>query len=99
MTSTSALSPKRAPADATAEVSEFGRKELRSFPEAASSEPLRLESITLAFGGVTALKDINLAVAPGAHEPRHFLLLSGCPYSGQSQPHCEGGKPARDFGD
>ena len=65
MTSTSALSPKRAPADATAEVSELGRKELRSFPEAASSEPLRLESITLAFGGVTALKDINLAVAPG----------------------------------
>jgi branched-chain amino acid transport system ATP-binding protein len=65
MTSTSALSPKRAPADAIAEVSEFGTKELRSFPEAASSEPLRLESITLAFGGVTALKDINLAVAPG----------------------------------
>jgi branched-chain amino acid transport system ATP-binding protein len=65
MTSTSALSLKRAPADATAEVSEFGRKELRSFPAAASSEPLRLESITLAFGGVTALKDINLAVAPG----------------------------------
>jgi branched-chain amino acid transport system ATP-binding protein len=65
MTSTSALPFKRAPADATAEVSEFGRKELRSFPEAASSEPLRLESITLAFGGVTALKDINLAVAPG----------------------------------
>ena len=65
MTSTSALSPKRAPADATAEVSELGRKELRSFQEAASSEPLRLESITLAFGGVTALKDINLAVAPG----------------------------------
>jgi branched-chain amino acid transport system ATP-binding protein len=65
MTSTSALSPKRAPADATSEVSELGRKELRSFQEAASSEPLRLESITLAFGGVTALKDINLAVAPG----------------------------------
>jgi branched-chain amino acid transport system ATP-binding protein len=65
MTSTSALSLKRAPAGATAETSEFGRKELRTFPEAASSEPLRLESITLAFGGVTALKDINLAVAPG----------------------------------
>ena len=65
MTSTSALSPKRAPADATAEVSELGRKELRSFQAAASSEPLRLESIALAFGGVSALKDINLAVAPG----------------------------------
>jgi branched-chain amino acid transport system ATP-binding protein len=65
MTSTSALSLNRAPADATAEVSEFGRKALRSFPEAASSEPLILESITLAFGGVTALKNINLAVAPG----------------------------------
>jgi branched-chain amino acid transport system ATP-binding protein len=65
MTSTSALSHKRAPADATAEVSEFRRKELRSFPGAAPSEPLRLESITLAFGGVTALKDINLAVASG----------------------------------
>jgi branched-chain amino acid transport system ATP-binding protein len=65
MTSTSALSLKRAPAGATSEVSEFGRKELGSFPDAAASEPLRLESITLAFGGVTALKDFNLAVAPG----------------------------------
>jgi branched-chain amino acid transport system ATP-binding protein len=64
-TSTSALSLKRAPAGATPEFSKFGRKELRNFPEAASSEPLRLESITLAFGGVTALKDINLTVAPG----------------------------------
>jgi branched-chain amino acid transport system ATP-binding protein len=63
-TSTSALYLKRTPADATAEFSEFGRKALRNFPEATSSEPLRLESIT-AFGGVTALKDINLAVAPG----------------------------------
>jgi len=65
MTSTSALSLKRAPAGATPEVSEFGRKELGSFSEAASSEPLRLESITLTFGGVTALKDFNLAIAPG----------------------------------
>jgi ABC-type uncharacterized transport system ATPase subunit len=65
MTSTSALYLKRAPADATAEFSEFGRKELRNFPEATSSEPLRIESITLAFGGVTALKDINLAVTLG----------------------------------
>jgi branched-chain amino acid transport system ATP-binding protein len=65
MTSTSELSLNRVPADATAEVSEFGRKELRSFPGPASSEPLRLESITLAFGGVTALKDFNLAVAAG----------------------------------
>ena len=65
MTSTSALSLKRAPADATPEFTESGRKELRSFPEATSSEQLRLESITLAFGGVTALKDFNLAVASG----------------------------------
>jgi branched-chain amino acid transport system ATP-binding protein len=65
MTSTSALSLKRAPAGATPEVSEFGRKEFGSFSEAASSEPLRLESITLTFGGVTALKDFNLAIAPG----------------------------------
>jgi hypothetical protein len=63
MTSTSGLSLNRVPADATVEVSEFGRKELRSFPGAASAEPLRLESITLAFGGVTALKDFDRAVA------------------------------------
>jgi branched-chain amino acid transport system ATP-binding protein len=64
MTSTSALSLKRAPADA-AGVEELGSKELRSSPDALSSEPLRLESITLSFGGVTALKDFNLAVAKG----------------------------------
>jgi branched-chain amino acid transport system ATP-binding protein len=64
MTSTSALSLKRAPADATG-VEESGSKELSSSPTALSSAPLRLESITLAFGGVTALKDFNLAVARG----------------------------------
>jgi branched-chain amino acid transport system ATP-binding protein len=65
MTSTSGLSLKRAPAGATAGFGESGSKELRSFTEAVSSEPLRLESITLSFGGVTALQDFNLAVAPG----------------------------------
>ena len=65
MTSTSALSLKRAPADpAPIRAGSEGIRRLTG-TTALSSEPLRLESITLSFGGVTALKDFNLAVATG----------------------------------
>jgi branched-chain amino acid transport system ATP-binding protein len=63
MTSTSALSLKRAPAAADPFAGATNQDTNRA--TALSSEPLRLESITLAFGGVTALKDFNLAIATG----------------------------------
>jgi branched-chain amino acid transport system ATP-binding protein len=63
MTSTSALSLKRAPAAPAPLAGATNQETNRT--TAPSSEPLRLDSITLAFGGVTALKDFNLAVARG----------------------------------
>jgi hypothetical protein len=34
-------------------------------PKAATSLDLRLDAISLSFGGIKALSDINLAIAPG----------------------------------
>ena len=63
MTSTSALSLQRAPALPAPLAGATNQDTSRA--TAPSSAPLRLESITLAFGGVTALKDFDLAVATG----------------------------------
>jgi branched-chain amino acid transport system ATP-binding protein len=63
MTSTSELSLHRAPAASTPSTAATKQDANRAI--VASSEPLRLEAITLAFGGVTAVSDFSLTVAPG----------------------------------